>query len=292
MNINTLSKTKEILRRYDIKAKKRFGQNFLIDDNILSNIVNVANLSSNDLIIEIGPGLGNLTEYLLQTDSYCLLIEIDKNMIDILNDRFELKKEKYTLINNDVLELNLDEIVEDLEKKLNKKFEKVKVVANLPYYITTPIIFKLLQDSKKINDIIVMVQKEVAERMVAKNNTKDYGILTLMIEYMGIGKIEFIVDKNSFIPAPDVTSAVISIHKQKRFNVCDEKLLFNLIHLSFANRRKKMINSLQMNNFNNMTKKELESVFTALKIDFNVRAEQLPLESYIKIIEYIKTEHL
>ena len=122
---------------------------FLIDDNILSNIVNVANLSSNDLIIEIGPGLGNLTEYLLQTDSYCLLIEIDKNMIDILNDRFELKKEKYTLINNDVLELNLDEIVEDLEKKLNKKFEKVKVVANLPYYITTPIIFKLLQDSKK-----------------------------------------------------------------------------------------------------------------------------------------------
>ena len=292
MNINTLSKTKEILRRYDIKAKKRFGQNFLIDDNILSNIVNVANLSSNDLIIEIGPGLGNLTEYLLQTDSYCLLIEIDKNMIDILNDRFELKKEKYTLINNDVLELNLDEIVEDLEKKLNKKFEKVKVVANLPYYITTPIIFKLLQDSKKINDIIVMVQKEVAERMVAKNNTKDYGILTLMIEYMGIGKIEFIVDKNSFIPAPDVTSAVISIHKQKRFNVCDEKLLFNLIHLSFANRRKKMINSLQMNNFNNMTKKELESVFTALKIDFNVRAEQLRLESYIKIIEYIKTEHL
>lgn len=292
MNINTLSKTKEILRKYDIKAKKRFGQNFLIDDNILSNIVNVANLSSNDLIIEIGPGLGNLTEYLLQTDSYCLLIEIDKNMIDILNDRFELKKEKYTLINNDVLELNLDEIVEDLEKKLNKKFEKVKVVANLPYYITTPIIFKLLQDSKKINDIIVMVQKEVAERMVAKNNTKDYGILTLMIEYMGIGKIEFIVDKNSFIPAPDVTSAVISIHKQKRFNVCDEKLLFNLIHLSFANRRKKMINSLQMNNFNNMTKKELESVFTALKIDFNVRAEQLPLESYIKIIEYIKTEHL
>lgn len=292
MNINTISKTKEILRKYDIKAKKRFGQNFLIDDNILSNIVNVANLSSNDLIIEIGPGLGNLTEYLLQTDSYCLLIEIDKNMIDILNDRFELKKEKYTLINNDVLELNLDEIVEDLEKKLNKKFEKVKVVANLPYYITTPIIFKLLQDSKKINDIIVMVQKEVAERMVAKNNTKDYGILTLMIEYMGIGKIEFIVDKNSFIPAPDVTSAVISIHKQKRFNVCDEKLLFNLIHLSFANRRKKIINSLQMNNFNNMTKKELESVFTALKIDFNVRAEQLPLESYIKIIEYIKTEHL
>ena len=292
MNINTISKTKEILRKYDIKAKKRFGQNFLIDDNILSNIVNVANLSSNDLIIEIGPGLGNLTEYLLQTDSYCLLIEIDKNMIDILNDRFELKKEKYTLINNDVLELNLDEIVEDLEKKLNKKFEKVKVVANLPYYITTPIIFKLLQDSKKINDIIVMVQKEVAERMVAKNNTKDYGILTLMIEYMGIGKIEFIVDKNSFIPAPDVTSTVISIHKQKRFNVCDEKLLFNLIHLSFANRRKKIINSLQMNNFNNMTKKELESVFTALKIDFNVRAEQLPLESYIKIIEYIKTEHL
>ena len=292
MNINTISKTKEILRKYDIKAKKRFGQNFLIDDNILSNIVNVANLSSNDLIIEIGPGLGNLTEYLLQTDSYCLLIEIDKNMIDILNDRFELKKEKYMLINNDVLELNLDEIVEDLEKKLNKKFEKVKVVANLPYYITTPIIFKLLQDSKKINDIIVMVQKEVAERMVAKNNTKDYGILTLMIEYMGIGKIEFIVDKNSFIPAPDVTSAVISIHKQKRFNVCDEKLLFNLIHLSFANRRKKMINSLQMNNFNNMTKKELESVFTALKIDFNARAEQLPLESYIKIIEYIKTEHL
>ena len=139
---NTLEKTKNIMRINNIKANKRFGQNFLIDDNILENIVKSAEITNNDLVIEIGPGLGNLTEYLLEKAAYVILVEIDNNMINILNDRFK-NNNNYILLNNDILKANVDEIIENIENKLNRKFEKIKVVANLPYYITTPIIFKL-----------------------------------------------------------------------------------------------------------------------------------------------------
>ena len=238
---NTLEKTKNIMRINNIKANKRFGQNFLIDDNILENIVKSAEITNNDLVIEIGPGLGNLTEYLLEKAAYVILVEIDNNMINILNDRFK-NNNNYILLNNDILKVNVDEIIENIENKLNRKFEKIKVVANLPYYITTPIIFKLLQNENRINEITVMVQKEVAERIVAKNKTKDYGILTLMVNYLGTSDIKLIVPNNSFIPAPNVTSAVIKITKNKRFTVKDEELLFKLIHSSFAQRRKNLLN--------------------------------------------------
>ena len=234
--MNTLKKTKMILNKYDIKANKRFGQNFLIDDNILENIVEVSNISKSDLVIEIGPGLGNLTEYIIDKAGYMLLVEIDNKMIQILNERFK-EKDNYSLLNNDVLKINLDEKIDEIEKKLNIKFNKIKVVANLPYYITTPILFKLLQDESRIDSITVMVQKEVAERMVAHSKTKDYGILTLMVKYLSDANIEFVVPKESFIPAPNVTSAIISLRKNKKFNVKDEKLFFDLIHKSFAKRR-------------------------------------------------------
>ena len=196
--MNTLKKTKMILNKYDIKANKRFGQNFLIDDNILENIVEVSNISKSDLVIEIGPGLGNLTEYIIDKAGYMLLVEIDNKMIQILNDRFK-EKDNYSLLNDDVLKINLDKKVEEIEKKLNIKFNKIKVVANLPCYITTPILFKLLQDESRIDSITVMVQKEVAERMVARSKTKDYGILTLMVKYLSDANIEFIVIFESYI---------------------------------------------------------------------------------------------
>lgn len=284
---NTLEKTKNIMRINNIKANKRFGQNFLIDDNILENIVKSAEITNNDLVIEIGPGLGNLTEYLLEKAAYVILVEIDNNMINILNDRFKKNNNNYILLNNDILKVNVDEIIENIENKLNRKFEKIKVVANLPYYITTPIIFKLLQNENRINEITVMVQKEVAERIVAKNKTKDYGILTLMVNYLGTSDIKLIVPNNSFIPAPNVTSAVIKITKNKRFTVKDEELLFKLIHSSFAQRRKKIINSLESTKFLNMSKPELEKLFNECNISLNARAEELELQDYIKIVDII-----
>lgn len=284
--MNTLKKTKMILNKYDIKANKRFGQNFLIDDNILENIVEVSNISKSDLVIEIGPGLGNLTEYVINKAGYMLLVEIDNKMIQILNDRFK-EKDNYSLLNDDVLKINLDKKVEEIEKKLNIKFNKIKVVANLPYYITTPILFKLLQDESRIDSITVMVQKEVAERMVARSKTKDYGILTLMVEYLSDANIEFIVPKDSFIPAPNVTSAIISLRKNKKFRVNDEKIFFDLIHKSFAKRRKTMINSLYLSNFNGMDKENLNQIFNQLGIDKNVRAEELEIEDYINITDII-----
>ena len=284
--MNTLKKTKMILNKYDIKANKRFGQNFLIDDNILEKIVEVSNISKSDLVIEIGPGLGNLTEYIIDKAGYMLLVEIDNKMIQILNERFK-EKDNYSLLNNDVLKINLDEKIDEIEKKLNIKFNKIKVVANLPYYITTPILFKLLQDESRIDSITVMVQKEVAERMVAHSKTKDYGILTLMVKYLSDANIEFVVPKESFIPAPNVTSAIICLRKNKKFNVKDEKLFFDLIHKSFAKRRKTMINSLYLSNFNGLEKEKVNEIFSKLGMDKNVRAEELEIEDYIKIVDMI-----
>lgn len=281
---DTLRITKNIMNKYGIKANKRFGQNFLIDDSILENIVDSANISKNDLVIEIGPGLGNLTDYILDKAGLALLVEIDKNMINILNDRFK-NRNNYILLNTDILKFDVDNYIRNIEKEKNIKFSNVKVVANLPYYITTPIIFKLLQEENMINEVIVMVQKEVADRMVAIPKTKDYGILTLMVEYLSEANISLTVPNNSFIPAPNVTSTVICMKKQKKYNVKDEKILFDLIHSSFAKRRKKMINSLQMSNFMSMDKKKLESLFSSCNIDLNTRAEELSLEDYIRIAE-------
>lgn len=284
--MNTLNKTKMILNKYDIKANKRFGQNFLIDDNILENIVEVSNISKSDLVIEIGPGLGNLTEYIIDRAGYTLLVEIDSKMIQILNDRFK-NKENYILLNDDILKINLDEKIKEIEKELNIEFDKIKVVANLPYYITTPILFKLLQDESRIDSITVMVQKEVAQRMVAHSKTKDYGILTLMVKYLSDSNIEFIVPRESFIPAPNVTSAIISLRKNKKYSVTNEKLFFELIHKSFAKRRKTMINSLYLSNFNGMDKEILNDIFNKVGIEKNVRAEELEIDDYIKITDAI-----
>lgn len=283
MNINTLNITKKIMNKYNIKANKRFGQNFLIDDNILENIIFSSNISKEDLVIEIGPGLGNLSEYILNNSKFAVLIEIDKNMQEILKDRLK-NYDNYLLINDDILKINIDELIDDIELKNNTKYKNVKVVANLPYYITTPIIFKLLQDSKKIDDITVMVQKEVAERMVAKPKTKAYGILTIMVEYLSDASIEIIVPNTSFIPAPDVTSAVIKLVKNKKYIVNNEELFFKLIHSAFAQRRKKLSNSLESTHFMDMNKSEIEKLLVKNNISPNTRAEELNINDYINII--------
>lgn len=280
--MNMLRETKTILSKYGLRANKRFGQNFLVNDNILDNIVDVADINENELVIEIGPGLGNLTNYILKRATYSLLVEIDQNMIKVLTDRFKNEK-NYKLISMDILKVNIDEEIKKIEEEKNITFKNVKVVANLPYYITTPIIFKLLQDSTRITEVVVMVQKEVAQRMVAKCNTKDYGILTLMVKYLSEANISFLVPKESFIPAPNVTSAIIILKKNKRYTVENEEIFINLVHSAFAQRRKTMINSLFSTKFNNFTKGELIELFNKLGIDGNVRAEQLEIEDFIRI---------
>lgn len=284
--MNTLSKTRNIMNKFNIVANKRYGQNFLINDDILEGIVEASEVNQDDLVIEIGPGLGNLTEYLLNKAKYVLLIEIDSKMITVLEDRFKNNK-NYTLINEDILKVNIDEIVHKIEEENNFKFRKVKVVANLPYYITTPILFKLLEDENTISDITVMVQKEVAERMVATPKSKEFGILTLMVDYFSNANIELIVPNSSFIPEPGVVSAVINLKKNRKYSVKNEKLFFELIHKAFAQRRKKMINSLTSTNFNNMSKENIEEVFKKCNLDFNTRAEELGIEEFITIANNI-----
>ena len=286
-DINTLRKTKEILNRYNIKANKRFGQNFLIDDNILSKIIDVADIKENELVIEIGPGLGNLSEYILLNSTYALLIEIDNNMITVLGDRLN-RYNNYKLVNEDILKIDIDSYIEEIENNRNISFTNVKVIANLPYYITTPILFKLLQNSKRINEIIVMVQKEVAQRMVAKPKTKDYGILTLMVEYLTNSEIKIDVPRSCFIPAPNVDSAVIKLVKNDKYKIENEDVLFKLIHKAFAQRRKKMVNSLVSNKFMDLSKEDIESILNKCGISINARAEELSLNDYLSITKEIK----
>lgn len=288
--MNTLEITKKILNKYNIRANKRYGQNFLIDDDILTGIVNVADIKKEDLVIEIGPGLGNLTKYLLESAGYVIAVEIDKKMIEILNDRFS-KYKNFLLLNEDILKVNIDEIIKKIEKESGIKYKNIKVVANLPYYVTTPIIFKLLQDENKINEITIMVQKEVADRMVANVKSKDYGILTLMVKYLADADIKLEVKNTCFIPAPNVTSSVIKLIKEKKYTVSNEKMLFDLIHSSFAQRRKKMINSLVATKFMNFDKNFIENIFKECNIDFNTRAEELSIEKYIQIVNNINEKN-
>ena len=278
--MNTFRKTREILNKYGLTAKKKFGQNFLIDDNILDEISTSACINDDELIIEIGPGLGNLTSYLLKKSRYVLLVEIDNNMIEILNDRFK-ENTNYSLINEDILKVDLDEKISKIEEELSFSFKKVKVVANLTYYITTPILFKLLQDSKRVDEIVVMVQKEVADRMVASPKSKDYGILSVMIKYLADAKIIIKVPKEAFIPSPNVTSSVIKLVKNKKYECDDEEKLFELIHHAFAQRRKKMINSLESSKFLNLDKKRIKDAFNKVNLNENVRAEELSIEEFI-----------
>ena len=279
--MNTFRKTREILNKYGLTAKKKFGQNFLIDDNILDEISTSACINDDELIIEIGPGLGNLTSYLLKKSRYVLLVEIDNNMIEILNDRFK-ENTNYSLINEDILKVDLDEKISKIEEELSFSFKKVNPdLSNLPYYITTPIIMKLLEEKLNIDSITVMVQKEVADRMVASPKSKDYGILSVMIKYLADAKIIIKVPKEAFIPSPNVTSSVIKLVKNKKYECDDEEKLFELIHHAFAQRRKKMINSLESSKFLNLDKKRIKDAFNKVNLNENVRAEELSIEEFI-----------
>lgn len=280
--MNLAEETKFIMKKYNITANKNYGQNFLIDENIVNDIITGAQVNKDDLIIEIGPGLGTLTSLLLEKAGKVICVELDKKMINVLKERFILYN-NFELLNNDILKVDLNRLIS--ESKTNLK--NVKVVANLPYYITTPIIMKLLEDKLDLTSITVMVQKEVAERLAGINGGKEIGSITYSINYYTNPEIIINVPRNSFIPAPNVDSAVIKfdILKEPKIKVSNEELFFKVIKFSFLQKRKTLINSLS--NSGLVSKESLEKILNDLNIDLKIRAEQLTLEQFGKISDYI-----
>ncbi len=284
---NTYEETKYILKKYNIHANKNLGQNFLINENIINKIVESANITKEDLIIEIGPGLGTLTAKLLEKAGKLIAIELDKKMLSILTNRFNLYN-NFELINNDILKTDLKEII-NRNLSSNNELKNVKIVANLPYYITTPIIMKLLEEKLEIDTITVMVQKEVAERLIAIPGTKNSGAITYSVYYYAEAKKVVDVPKNSFIPEPEVNSEVIqlTIRKNSIINVKDEKLLFKLIKQAFMQRRKTLINAL--GNLEIIKNKEqISGILQELGIDLKVRGEVLSIEQFAQIADKLK----
>lgn len=269
--------TKEIVKKYGFKFTKSLGQNFLIDDTVLKDIVKGADVSKEDFVIEIGPGVGTLTKQLLNSAKGVCAIELDSNLLPILEE--ELKEyDNFMLVHKDALKVNYNEII---------NYEKsVKVVANLPYYVTTPIISKLLTGGYVFKSLTIMIQKEVAERIAAKPNCKEYGALSLLVQYYCDTEIIRKVSPASFIPQPKVESIVIKLDKfsEPRVKVKDEKLFFTIIRDAFNMRRKTLWNALKQLK---LSKENLESAFSKAEIDPKRRGETLSIEEFAKLSDTV-----
>ena len=281
---NLYNKTKFMLNKYKLSANKNLGQNFLINDEVVEKIIDSAEVNEEDLVIEIGPGLGNLTEYLLERAGKVIAIELDNRMIEILQDRFSLYN-NFELLNQDVLKVDLDELIKNNK---SEKIKNVKIVANLPYYITTPIIMKLLEEKLDIESITVMIQKEVADRLIAKPGSKLSGAITYCVYYYATAESVTIVENNSFIPEPAVDSEVIRllIRNEHPVELEDESEFFKLIKVSFMQRRKTLINSI-VNGGIVSNKEEAKRIFDELELDYNVRGETLTIEQFARMSNYL-----
>lgn len=279
--MSVLEETKFLIKKYHINANKSLGQNFLIDDDVVDSIVSSANISSDDLVIEIGPGLGTLTARLLEKANKVIAIELDDKMIPILEERFHLYH-NFELIHQDVLKVDLKQKIEENKDKVSA----VKIVANLPYYITTPIIMKLLEERLPVESITVMIQKEVADRLTAIPGKKNTGAITYCVSYYCEAQEVLLVPNTSFIPSPEVNSEVIqlTIRKEPPVIVRDEKFFFKVIHASFMQRRKTLLNGLANNGIS--SKEVLKKMLNDLQLDENVRGETLTLNQFAKISNY------
>ena len=281
---NLWDETSFIMKKYHIKANKNLGQNFLIDEQVIEKIVNASEITKEDCVIEIGPGLGTLTKELLEKTGKVISIELDKKMITILKDRFALY-DNFELINNDILQVDLKKII-STEKE--KGLKNVKVVANLPYYITTPIIMKLLEEKLDLESITVMVQKEVADRLIAIPSDKETGAITYSVYYYAKGEEILEVPKTSFIPEPEVTSKVIklNIRKEAPVKVKSPEVMFRIIKCAFMQRRKTLLNAL-VNTKVFLNKDEGIKILKKIGLREDVRAEKLKIEDFAKIADSI-----
>lgn len=273
-----------ILNKYGFNFQKKFGQNFLIDTHVLEKIIRAANITKDDFIVEIGPGIGTMTQYLCEAAREVVAVEIDKNLIPILENDTLSAYDNVTVINQDILKLDLNKLVQE---RNNDK--PIKVVANLPYYITTPIIMGLFENDTPIENITVMVQKEVAQRMQVGPGTKDYGALSLAVQYYAEPYIVANVPPNCFMPRPNVGSAVIQLtkHIEKPVKVKDEKLMFKLIRASFNQRRKTLQNGLNNSSELNFTKEEIINAIEEAGFSPTIRGEALTLEDFARLADIL-----
>ena len=276
--------TIETIKKYDFAFQKKFGQNFLIDSHVLDKIIAAAGVTKEDVVLEIGPGFGTMTQYLAEAAKEVIAVEIDKTLIPILEDTLQ-DYDNITIINEDILKVDIAALVQE---KNNGK--PIKVVANLPYYITTPIIMGLFESHVPLENITVMVQKEVASRMQAGPGTKDYGALSLAVQFYAEPYIVANVPPNCFIPRPNVGSAVIRLTKWENppISVKDEAFLFSLIRASFNQRRKTLQNSL-VNGGIHVTKEQVVEALEQMELPPTVRGEALTLAQFATLSDLLKS---
>ena len=282
--MDLLQETKFIMKKYGIIANKKLGQNFLIDEYVVNEITNIADISKNDLIIEIGPGIGTLTKTLLEKAGKVISIEIDKKVLKILNERFFLYK-NFELINQDILQVNLNNLIKE---NTNSEITNCKIVANLPYYITTPILIKLLSEKLSVKSITIMVQKEVAERLTVIPGEKNSSSISYIVYYYADSKIALEVPKNCFIPSPNVDSAIIKLDflNEPRVKIDNEKNFLKLIQTAFSQKRKTLINSLLNNNIF-LSREEAENIITSIGLDVKTRPENLSIYDFANLYKKI-----
>lgn len=278
--VNTIA----VLQKYQFNFQKKFGQNFLIDTHVLDKIIKEAGVTKEDCVLEIGPGIGTMTQYLAESAREVIAVEIDKALIPILQDTLS-SYDNVTVINEDILKLDIGALVE--EKNAGKP---IKVVANLPYYITTPIIMGLFENHVPMESITIMVQKEVADRMQEGPGSKEYGALSLAVQYYARPEIVALVPPNCFMPRPNVGSAVIRLtrHKNPPVEVKDEAYMFRLIRASFNQRRKTLANGLKNASDLNLTREQVEEALRKMNLSLTVRGETLSLEQFATLSNLLK----
>ena len=279
--ISNIIRTQNILRRHDFNFKKKFGQNFLTDHNILTKITETADLSKEVNVIEIGPGIGSLTQYLLEEAAEVMAFEIDKSLIPILEETMA-PYDNFTLVSEDILKVDL---LSEIQKFKNPNLP-IKVVANLPYYITTPILMHLIESKIPFSEFVVMMQKEVADRIAASPKTKAYGSLSIAVQYYMEASVAFIVPRTVFIPAPNVDSAILKMVRREEplVEVEDEEWFFKTMHSSFVHRRKTLMNNMQAA-FGKESKPEIEKLLAQAEISPTIRGEALSIEEFAKLAD-------
>lgn len=283
-DIATPTRTREVLEKYGFTFKKSLGQNFLIDTNILHNIIEAAELSREKAAIEVGPGIGALSEQLCRASGNVVCIEIDQRLLPILGETLS-PYNNVEIVHGDVLKLDLRQMIEE---KL-AGYEQISVVANLPYYVTTPILMKLLEERLPLENIVVMIQKEVADRIAAKPGTKDYGSLSVAAQFYADAEVAMVVPASVFIPRPNVDSAVIklSVRKKPAVEVADEKLFFQVVRACFAQRRKTILNNLSGNLFAKDQKEQVVQLLQAASIEPTRRGETLSIDEFARLANVI-----
>jgi 16S rRNA (adenine1518-N6/adenine1519-N6)-dimethyltransferase len=277
-NLSLMAKTKEIINRYDFAFKKNFGQNFLIDERVLNKIIAAADITEEDTVLEVGPGIGTLTQALAKSAKKVIAVEIDKTLVPILGEVLA-DYNNIEIINNDILKVDVAELVRQNGGKA------LKLVANLPYYITTPIIMGILEQKLPVESITVMIQKEVALRMQAAPSTKDYGALSLAVQYYCEPYLVANVPQNCFMPRPNVDSAVIRLtpHKNPPVVAKNEQLMFKLIKVAFSQRRKTLLNCIFNSNEWGLDKEQIAALLVQSGFDERVRGETLTLEDFARL---------